>query len=208
MNFQFAARENKRPFRPYRYDPEPPSWHLLDSIDWERLSVIEVGAGKGAWITTQAQKNPHINYIGIERSHNRSKILLRKANELNLPNLTVLRADATALINQKVPQETVAELVFFYPNPIPKKRQANRRFFVGSAFRVYHDCLKPGGRIYVATNIPDYLKEARDSLVTKWGYKILRFGALPRDLPPRTEFEAKYQIAGNELFELVIEKSG
>ena len=48
---------------------------------------IEIGMGKGKFITTLAQQNPDINYIGIEKF---SSVLIRaieKMEELELTNL-------------------------------------------------------------------------------------------------------------------------
>ena len=52
---------------------------------------IEIGMGKGRFITTLAQMNPDINYIGIEKY---SSVLLRaveKQDELRLANLRFIR---------------------------------------------------------------------------------------------------------------------
>ena len=55
---------------------------------------IEIGMGKGRFITENARLHPDINYIGIEKF---SSVLLRgvqKQNELELPNLKFIRMDA------------------------------------------------------------------------------------------------------------------
>ena len=55
---------------------------------------IEIGMGKGTFITTLAANNPDINYVGIEKY---SSVLLRaveKQDELQLPNLRFIRMDA------------------------------------------------------------------------------------------------------------------
>ena len=52
---------------------------------------IEIGMGKGTFITTLAANNPDINYVGIEKY---SSVLLRaveKQDELQLPNLRFIR---------------------------------------------------------------------------------------------------------------------
>ena len=52
---------------------------------------IEIGMGKGQFITTLAQQNPEINYVGIEKY---SSVLIRaiaKQEELQLPNLYFIR---------------------------------------------------------------------------------------------------------------------
>lgn len=67
---------------------------------------IEIGMGKGKFITTLAQQNPDINYIGIEKF---SSVLIRaieKMEELELTNLKFIRMDAekskTHLIRKKL----------------------------------------------------------------------------------------------------------
>ena len=52
---------------------------------------IEIGMGKGKFITTLAQQNPDINYIGIEKF---SSVLIRaieKMEELEITNLKFIR---------------------------------------------------------------------------------------------------------------------
>ena len=59
---------------------------------------IEIGMGKGTFITTLAATNPDINYVGIEKY---SSVLLRaveKQDELQLPNLRFIRMDAELLL--------------------------------------------------------------------------------------------------------------
>ena len=55
---------------------------------------IEIGMGKGQFITTLAKENPDINFIGIEKY---SSVLVRaldKREELEAENLIFLRMDA------------------------------------------------------------------------------------------------------------------
>ena len=46
-------------------DPQAGNWHTIFGND--NPIRIEVGMGKGQFITTLAQQNPNINYIGIEK---------------------------------------------------------------------------------------------------------------------------------------------
>ena len=58
---------------------------------------IEIGMGKGKFITQLALEHPEINYIGIERY---SSVLLRaieKRNEIEISNLIFIRMDATEI---------------------------------------------------------------------------------------------------------------
>ncbi|HLD45243.1 MAG TPA: hypothetical protein VJC18_07395, partial [bacterium] len=120
--------------------------------------------------------------------------------------LIVLRADAVAVMAQKFPDETVDELIFFYPNPTPKKRQANQRFFVGAQFEVFDRSLKTHAILLLATNIKAYLDEAECFLKQVWGYHILSCGPLETAHIPRSAFEKKYHARGDVLFELIAQK--
>ena len=69
---------------------------------------IEIGMGKGRFITTLAQMNPDINYIGIEKY---SSVLLRaveKQDELRLSNLRFIRMDAEKTCQEKTYFKTVS----------------------------------------------------------------------------------------------------
>ena len=66
---------------------------------------IEIGMGKGQFITTLAQQNPNIHYIGIEKY---SSVLIRaidKREELALDNLLFMRMDAEEITDYFEPGE-------------------------------------------------------------------------------------------------------
>lgn len=184
---------------------EPEEWRVLDDFNWNREIVVEVGCGTGEWGLSQAQKHPQRFYLAVERTFNRSQQLASLSERFRLANHLALRADAVLLFGHKFPRQSVSELVFFYPNPCPKKRQANLRYFVSSAFQVFHDVLKPSGKILLTSNISAYVREARFYLEKYWGYHVIYDGAARFDAP-RTQFERKYHLAGEELVELEVGK--
>ena len=87
---------------------------------------IEIGMGKGQFITTLAQQNPNINYIGIEKY---SSVLIRaidKREELALDNLLFMRMDAEEITDYFEPGE-VGRIYLNFSDPWPKDRHAKRR---------------------------------------------------------------------------------
>lgn len=197
--------ERPRPFR-RGFNRIPDNWSALDRVPWGQRVVVEVGCGNGGWICQQATQDPTTHYVGIERTELRSDKLLEAAAQAALPNLTAIRADAVLLLDRMCPPSSVDAFYFFYPNPYPKARQANKRFFAGSALHVFDRCLKPGGTIYIASNIPEYLAEARQKLEVA-GYTILSHGPVAMDVEPRTAFERKYRTRGERVLELDVKKS-
>ena len=79
---------------------------------------IEIGMGKGTFITTLAGMNPDINYVGIEKY---SSVLLRaveKQDELQLPNLRFIRMDAEN-INEVFGVDEVDRIYLNFSDPWP-----------------------------------------------------------------------------------------
>ena len=105
---------------------------------------IEVGMGKGQFITSLAALHPEINYIGIEKY---SSVLIRaieKQEELNLPNLKFLRFDAEALSEIFAPGE-IAHIYLNFSDPWPKDRHAKRRLTSSRFLSLYDQILVDGG---------------------------------------------------------------
>ena len=72
-------------------------WHELFGND--NPIHIEVGSGKGAFITGMAQQNPDINYIGIDIQLSVLSYALDKVLASGAENVKLLRVDGSALTN-------------------------------------------------------------------------------------------------------------
>ncbi len=87
---------------------------------------IEVGMGKGKFITTLAGLNPSVNYIGIEKY---SSVLIRaveKAEADPLQNLRFIRMDAED-IEDVFGKGEIDRIYLNFSDPWPKDRHAKRR---------------------------------------------------------------------------------
>lgn len=115
---------------------------------------IEVGMGKGKFITTLAQLNPDINYIGIERQDAVLYRALQKQQELKLPNLILLLVDADVL-EEYFAEDEVDRIYLNFSDPWPKDRHAKRRLTSGTHMDKYAIVLKPEGCICFKTDNRD-----------------------------------------------------
>ena len=112
---------------------------------------IEIGMGKGRFITTLAQMNPDINYIGIEKY---SSVLLRaveKQDELRLSNLRFIRMDAEN-IGDVFAKGEVDRIYLNFSDPWPKDRHAKRRLTSRQFLERYTDILKDDGYVEFKTD--------------------------------------------------------
>lgn len=86
---------------------------------------IEIGMGKGDFIIGKALQNPNINYIGIEKFDSVIVRAIQKLEELNLPNLKLIRMDALDI--DKVFDKEIDTIYLNFSDPWPKNRHAFRR---------------------------------------------------------------------------------
>ena len=114
---------------------------------------IEVGMGKGQFLTEMALLHPDINYVGIERYTSVLYRALQKREELEqtLPNLFYLCIDAQELPDIFAPGE-VEKIYLNFSDPWPKDRHATRRLTSREFLARYQQILPAGGIVEFKTD--------------------------------------------------------
>jgi len=123
---------------------------------------IEIGSGKGAFLITQAQAQPEVNFLGIEWASKYYRYTVDRIGRRGLTNVRILRADAPIFLRDFVPEESVDCFHIYFPDPWPKKRHHKRRLMQSSNLEVILDRLKPGGEIRLATDHEEYFQQMQD----------------------------------------------
>ena len=168
---------------------------------------IEIGMGKGRFITTLASMNPDINYVGIEKY---SSVLLRaveKQDELCLPNLRFLRMDAEN-ITSVFGKEEVDRIYLNFSDPWPKDRHAKRRLTSRQFFARYDEILKSNGRVEFKTdNRPLFDFSVEEVNEAGWKLSVCTYD-LHNDEKlvegnVMTEYEERFSSQGNPICKLV-----
>lgn len=112
---------------------------------------IEVGSGKGAFITGMAAAHPEINYIGIDIQLSVLSYALDKVLESDLDNIRLLRVDGSSLTNYFDNHE-IDLLYLNFSDPWPKKKHAKRRLTYKTFLDTYKQILPEGGEIHFKTD--------------------------------------------------------
>lgn len=86
---------------------------------------IEIGMGKGDFIIGMAKKYPEYNFIGIEKYESVMVRAIEKLDDVNLPNLKLIRMDAMEI--DKVFKHEINTIYLNFSDPWPKVRHAKRR---------------------------------------------------------------------------------
>lgn len=112
---------------------------------------IEVGTGKGTFVTEMAKANPNINYIGIELFESVIVKALEKAVEANIPNVKLLNVNAQKLAEYFEASE-VDRVYLNFSDPWPKTRHEKRRLTYKGFLDLYKEVLVPQGEIHFKTD--------------------------------------------------------
>lgn len=112
---------------------------------------IEIGMGKGQFLSQLALRNPDINYIGIEKF---TSVLLRgseKMSTLEINNVRLLNIDALEL-NEVFDKDEVALIYLNFSDPWPKNAHAKRRLTSERFLPIYQNILNKDGEIHFKTD--------------------------------------------------------
>ncbi len=112
---------------------------------------LEIGCGKGKFISELASLNPHINYLAIEKYDSVLLRALERVSDKELPNLRLAIIDASRLRDYFAKEEV--DLIYLnFSDPWPKNHHAKRRLTSESFLNSYKDILKANGAIYQKTD--------------------------------------------------------
>lgn len=120
---------------------------------------LEIGFGGGEHLVAQARANPDVTIIGCEPYLNGVAMLLGKIRQSGVTNVRVYPGDARDLL-EVLPAGTLDRVFLLYPDPWPKARHHRRRFVTPEYLDPLALATAPGSTFRVATDIPDYVRQA------------------------------------------------
>ncbi|MBO7336842.1 MAG: tRNA (guanosine(46)-N7)-methyltransferase TrmB [Lachnospiraceae bacterium] len=172
---------------------------------------VEIGMGKGRFITTLAKQNPDVNYLGIERY---SSVLVRaiekrEAEEEPVSNLFFLCEDAEN-ITDMFGEDEVGRIYLNFSDPWPKARHAKRRLTSKEYLVKYDRILDRDGRIVFKTDNRDLFDFSVEEMQENgWTLETVTYDLHKSELAPTnvmTEYEEKFSALGNKICCLIAKR--
>ncbi|NLM74716.1 MAG: tRNA (guanosine(46)-N7)-methyltransferase TrmB [Clostridiaceae bacterium] len=169
---------------------------------------MEIGSGKGGFITALAALNPHINYIAFEKIHTVLLKLIRKIPEEGMKNLAVVSEDAKLLLDI-FEQGELDKLYLNFSDPWPKKRHAKRRLTNKVFLDLYEKILKNGSILEFKTDNREFfdysIEELKNSRfeIKQITYDLYSSDLLEGNIP--TEYEERFHELGVPINKLIAE---
>jgi len=172
---------------------------------------LEVGSGKGLFLTAAATSAPDRNFLGIEIAHGYARMIAGRLAATGLANARIIHGDAGFLVGSLLPDACLAGMHVYFPDPWWKARHRKRRVlsepFLLQAGRV----LVGGAVLHVWTDVEEYFLEALAAARATglFGEPRVEQPTEPaHDLDYRTHFERRTRLAGMPVWRAALERSG
>ncbi|MBA4018756.1 MAG: tRNA (guanosine(46)-N7)-methyltransferase TrmB [Pirellula sp.] len=155
---------------------------------------VEMGSGKGLFISSAAAARPGHNFLGVEIARKYAAHCAARLIRAGLTNAAMVAGDGLRLFREFLPTSGVDAVHVYFPDPWWKARHRKRRVlneaFLVDVVRV----LKPGGILHFWTDVEEYFLSSLELIAQVSQLE----GPLPvpehtpeHDLDYRTHFERR-----------------
>ena len=185
-------------------DKNAGKWH--DVLPGSRLHV-EIGTGKGDYLSHMSQMYPDEIWIGIEREHNVAAVACRKVLEQENPdihNKRMIVGNAEEIENWFAPGE-IDVIHLNFSDPWPKRATHKKRLSSSRFLEMYRRLLSTEGEIRMKTDNKGLFE---DSVLyfLQGGFTLTEISVDYRreahEEDAVTEYEAKFMELGQPIYQL------
>jgi len=172
----------------------PPKFDAADLFGRQAPVEVEVGSGKGLFLTAACTSQPDHDFIGIELAKKYAHYAASRLAKAVIPNGKMISGDALRVFREWIPDGSLAAVHVYFPDPWWKARHKKRRVlnevFLGDVERT----LIVNGRLHFWTDVEEYYQTTLELIAAT--VKLVGPLAVPErtaehDLDYRTHFERR-----------------
>lgn len=183
-------------------NPEQHKGNWKNVFQKEAPLYVEIGTGKGDFITGMAESHPRVSFVGIEMMASIIVTALDKVLDSEVSNVKLLNCDARNLSSIFAENE-LDRIYLNFSDPWPKNRHEKRRLTYRGFLELYEKVLKPGGEIHLKTDNQGLFDYSLESFA-EYGLEVKN---VVRDLHIMesagnimTEYERKFSEMGHPIY--------
>jgi len=166
--------------------------------------VMEIGMGDGETLLELAAASPGTDFLGVEVHRPGVGHCLLGIESCALANIRLVAQDAVEVLERRVADASLNEVLLYFPDPWPKKRHHKRRIVQPPFVELVANKLRPGGRFRLATDWTPYAESMLEVIAGSAAFAPAS-AAGPRVarpvLRPQTKFERRGDRLGHEVFD-------
>jgi tRNA (guanine-N7-)-methyltransferase len=158
---------------------------------------VEVGSGKGLFLSAAAACDPAADFLGIEIMAKYARFAAARVAQRELANARVIHGDAQHFFKALLPASSLRAVHVYFPDPWWKARHKKRRVMNESFVRDVERTLVPGGRLHFWTDVEEYFNTSLELLAAATSltgpHHVVEKPA-DHDLDYRTHFERRMRL--------------
>ena len=163
---------------------------------------LEIGCGKGKFITETAMNHPEINFVAFEKNLDVLVLAAEKVKNAGLTNVKFVPGDANVL--SEFDTETKCDVIYInFCDPWPKKGYAKRRLTHANFLKLWEKLVKMGGGIHFKTDNRGLFEFSLNSF-SDYGMRLknitLDLHASDFEGNVMTEYETLFSEKGNPIY--------
>ncbi|UOE93497.1 tRNA (guanosine(46)-N7)-methyltransferase TrmB [Alkalihalobacillus sp. LMS39] len=163
---------------------------------------IEVGTGKGRFVTGMGKQHQDINYIGIEKYTSVLLTAMERIVESECTNVKLLNEDVVELM-EFFDKGEIERVYINFTDPWPKNRHEKRRLTYKDFLRQYEMVMKPSGEVHLKTDNQGLFEYSIESF-SSYGMKVqnvsLHLHRSDFEENVMTEYEQKFSEKGMPIY--------
>jgi tRNA (guanine-N7-)-methyltransferase len=171
---------------------------------------VELGSGKGLFMSSAAAGFPEHNYLGLEVAQKYARHAAARLARRELPNACMMHGDGLRVFRELLPDNSLAAVHVYFPDPWWKARHKKRRVMNPTFLADVQRSLQPGGTLHFWTDVEEYFTTSLAVIAES----TTLLGPLPvaelpaqHDLDYRTHFERRMRLHGEPIYRSEFKKA-
>ncbi|MCD8209813.1 MAG: tRNA (guanosine(46)-N7)-methyltransferase TrmB [Coprobacillus sp.] len=177
--------------------------HFLEMSDYH----LEIGSGKGQFLSSMAKKYPDCLFVGVERNKTVAGYCCKRLVTEEVKN-ALLYPHSIESVLFGMSDECVKDIFLNFSDPWPKKKHHKRRLTSEQYVKEYYRILKTGGCLFLKTDNEEL-----------FNFSLEMFKAVPLrlitmstnyseldDFDAMTEYEESFRKEGAKIYRLILKK--
>lgn len=191
--------------------PLPPEGeiYLYDFFPQYGEIELEIGTGRGMFLFERSRHSPESYILGIEIKKKWAYKVSQRCEKEGIERARIMTGDARAIVPRINPAESVSRIFLHFPDPWWKKRHTKRRILGRDLLDDFLRLLKPGGELFIQTDVEQRAREYTMHIGTCAGFTLAANNGFVSENPyrARSNREKRAESDGIPIYRIFAQKN-